>query len=172
MEADELEELCRREYPRLVGTLSLYCGDPATAEELAQEVLWRACRSSTQLQGMQAPGAWMHRVGINLAKSQFRRWAAERKAMARVAARTRTVVMDADSGDAVDIRRAVSGLPSRQREALVLRYYLDWPVEAVADALDVTPAAARQLVHRAMTALRAEFGPQLAKIREEVRNGT
>lgn len=37
-----LAEFCRREHPRLVGALSLYCGDSDVAEELAQEALIRA----------------------------------------------------------------------------------------------------------------------------------
>jgi predicted RNA polymerase sigma factor len=40
---DALVAFCRHEHPRLVGTLSLYCGDADLAEELAQEVLCR-CR--------------------------------------------------------------------------------------------------------------------------------
>ena len=37
-----LAELCRREHVRLVGLLSLYTGDRAVGEDLAQEVLLRA----------------------------------------------------------------------------------------------------------------------------------
>lgn len=40
---EDLAAFCEREYPRLVGTLSLYCGDVLLAEELAQEALARAC---------------------------------------------------------------------------------------------------------------------------------
>jgi DNA-directed RNA polymerase specialized sigma24 family protein len=39
---DGLVDFYRREYPRVVGALSLYCGDRFVAEELAHEALVRA----------------------------------------------------------------------------------------------------------------------------------
>lgn len=38
-----LAAFCHREYARLVGALTLYCGDGDVAQELAQEALVRAC---------------------------------------------------------------------------------------------------------------------------------
>jgi DNA-directed RNA polymerase specialized sigma24 family protein len=72
-EQEALDAFCRREYRRLVGALSLYCGDPSVAEEVAQEALYRACRRWSQVSQIQAPGAWVHRVAINIANSAYRR---------------------------------------------------------------------------------------------------
>jgi len=36
-----IDDFCRRVSPRLVGALTLQCGDRATAEELAQEAMAR-----------------------------------------------------------------------------------------------------------------------------------
>ncbi|MDP9225719.1 MAG: hypothetical protein M3P18_18135 [Actinomycetota bacterium] len=36
---ENLAIFCQAEYPRLVGMLSLYCGDSAVAEDLAQEAV-------------------------------------------------------------------------------------------------------------------------------------
>jgi RNA polymerase sigma-70 factor (ECF subfamily) len=38
----EFAAFCAEEHPRLVGALSLYCGDRAVAEELAQDALSRS----------------------------------------------------------------------------------------------------------------------------------
>lgn len=81
-----LAAFCRREYPRLVGALSLYCGDADVAEELAQEALIRAADRWPHVGQMDAPGAWVYRVGMNLCGSWFRRKRAERRANARVGA--------------------------------------------------------------------------------------
>ena len=75
-----LRDFCTAEYPRLLGTLTLYCNDRGVAEELAQEALARACVSWPKVRGMDAPGAWIHRVAMNLANSHFRRRGAERRA--------------------------------------------------------------------------------------------
>ena len=40
----DVATFCRREWPRLVGSLSLFTGDGDLAQELAQETLARVCR--------------------------------------------------------------------------------------------------------------------------------
>jgi DNA-directed RNA polymerase specialized sigma24 family protein len=69
----DLTEFCEAEWPRLVGSLSLYTGDADLAEELAQEAVARVCRHWRRVRTMDAPAAWLHRVARNLAHSHFRR---------------------------------------------------------------------------------------------------
>src|SRR5680860_1449248 len=79
----ELVAFCEREHPRLVGALSLYTNNTAVAEELAQEALVRVMDAWPRVRTMAAPGAWAHRVAMNLAASWFRRRSVERRALAR-----------------------------------------------------------------------------------------
>ncbi len=153
----DLTQFCQTQYPRLVGTLALYCGDRFVAEELAQETLARACAQWARVSHMTAPAGWTHRVAINLANSRFRRLAAERRAQDRAEARSHAADDPADLADAIAIRTAVSRLPVRQRTALVLRFYADLPVEQVADHLHTTAGAVHQLTHRALETLRSTF---------------
>ncbi|KRE42666.1 RNA polymerase sigma factor [Knoellia sp. Soil729] len=51
----------------------------------------------------------------------------------------------------------VDALPSRQREAVVLKYVADLDHRAVACALDTTPAMSRRLVSDALAALRVDL---------------
>lgn len=150
---DALDAFCRREHPRLVGALSLYCGDAAVAEEIAQEALVRVCRRWPEVAQMTAPGAWAHRVAINLANSAYRRRRAEREAQRRRA--VAASALDPDHATAVAVRQAVALLPRRQRAALVLRHYGGYPVREVAELLGVSEGAVKQLTHRALTTLRA-----------------
>jgi RNA polymerase sigma-70 factor (sigma-E family) len=157
---DALEVFCRREHPRLVGTLSLYCGDVAVAEEIAQEALYRACRRWPQVAEMAAPGAWVHRVAVNLANSAYRRRRLER----RVAAGPPAPVDpdDPDVAGALVVRQAVAVLPRRQRAALVLRHFGGYSVAETAELLGVSEGAVKQLTHRAITALRAALPAEAA----------
>jgi RNA polymerase sigma factor (sigma-70 family) len=155
--AADLAQFCQAQYPRLVGTLALYCGDRLVAEELAQETLARVCAQWARVGAMTAPAGWTHRVAMNLANSRFRRLAAERRAKDRAEARSHTVDDPADLADAVAIRAAVSALPARQKTALVLRYYADLPVEQVATHLRTSAGAVHQLTHRALETLRSTF---------------
>lgn len=152
---DALAAFCRQEHPRLVGALSLYCGDAALAEELAQEALYRVCRDWSRVSLMPAPGAWAHRVAINLANSAYRRRRAERRANRR-----HHDVSDGraagpgDPASSLAVRQAVAALPPRQRAAVVLRHLAGYSVAETAELLDVTEGAVKQLTHRAAVALR------------------
>lgn len=151
---------CRREYPRLVGALTLYCGDRHLAEDLAQEALARACRSWSRVGAMAAPGAWVHRVAINLAKRHIRRQHIGLAALRRHAAGAVPVHVDLDTEvtDALAVRAAVGKLPRRQRTALVLRYYSDLPVAEVAMAMGCAQGTVKALTHKAIRALRTRGG--------------
>lgn len=52
-----------------------------------------------------------------------------------------------------EVVRALRRLPQRQREVLVLRYYLDLPDDQVAADLGVSPSTVRSTRHRALAAL-------------------
>jgi len=49
--------------------------------------------------------------------------------------------------------QAVRRLPGRQREALVLRFYLDLPEQEIAQIMGVQPSTVRSATHRALKAL-------------------
>ena len=149
-----LVALCEREYPRLVGALSLYCGSDDLARELAQEVVARTCRAWAEVINMDAPGAWMHRVGINLANS------ASRRASARLRASHRSepavdIHHDVDVATAVAFRAALQLLPTPQRSVLVLRYYLDLSVREVAIVMGRPEGTVKTLTKRAIATLRS-----------------
>lgn len=153
---DAMVAFCERTYPRLVGALALHCGDPLMAEELAQEALLRACRRWSHVSGLESPGGWAYRVGVNLANSTFRR----RRIRAQVEQRLRTEHRshrDPDAGTAVAVRESLSELTDKQRQAVVLRFYLGHTAVEAAELMGSTPGAVRTLTHRALRVLRDEF---------------
>lgn len=155
---EELAVFCTREHPRLVGALALYCGDRAIAEELAEEAIVRVCEHWEEVRRMRAPGAWVHRVAMNLANSHFRRRRAERRALRRAAGGETDHHRDPDAGDAVALHRALRLLPPKERAAVVLRYYLDLPSSEAADLVGSTPGAVRVATHRGLNRLRELLG--------------
>jgi DNA-directed RNA polymerase specialized sigma24 family protein len=62
--------------------------------------------------------------------------------------------------DATDLRRAVHALPTRQRLALFLFYYLDLPLDEVATILGLNAVPAKSLLARAIRNLRAVMIPE------------
>ena len=155
-----LNDLCCAEWPRLVGSLSLYMADPDVAEEIAQEALARLCASWSKVRGMDSPSGWLHRVALNIANDRFRRLRAERGARARLA-RPPDATAANDRAEAVAIRAAVATLPRRQKTALLFRYFLDLSVEDTATLMDCPANTAKSLTRRALTNLQGVPGLSL-----------
>jgi len=123
--------------PRLVGSLTLYCGDRQAAEDLAQEALVRAWMKWRKVGRMNSPEAWTYRTAFNLASSWGRRGQAERRAVGRLADRAASDASapSDDPTDVIAVADAVVSLAPRQRTAIICRYYLGLGVdEEVADA--------------------------------------
>jgi RNA polymerase sigma factor (sigma-70 family) len=55
------------------------------------------------------------------------------------------------------VARAVAGLPQRQRECLVLRYWLDLSEREIADTLEVSVGSVKTHVHRALASVASQF---------------
>ena len=151
-----LAAFCAREHRRVVGTLTLHCGDPHVAAELAQEALARVCGDWGRISAMAAPGAYLHRIAI-LASSHYRRRKAERAAVLRYGSR-QVEETGSDPAGAVAVRKAVAALPLRQRTALVLRYYSDLSVQETADAMGCATGTVTSLTSQALASLRDGAG--------------
>jgi len=148
---------CRREHPRLVAALDLMCGSFAVAEDLAQEALARVCKDWERIRGLPAPGAYAHRIALNLAFSSYRRRAAERRAQARLAAQPRAAVED-DPTTSVAVRAALQSLRPEQRAVLVSRYFLDHSLDETAALLQMPVGTVKTHAHRGLAALRDALG--------------
>lgn len=114
---------------------------------------------------MDAPQAWLHRVALNLAYSHYRRRRAERAALIRVGSRP-VHNDDSDTTSALAVRRAVAGLPKRQRTVLVLRFYSDLSVAQTAEAMHCAPGTVKSLTNRAITALRHDVADCGTRVRQ------
>jgi len=148
----QLEALVSRERPRLVSMLTLYCGDGETAEDLLQEAIIRLLTSRGRGTAVRDPAGWLYRVAVNLANSWLRRRQIERRHrdLSMSVAHSRH---DPDLADAVTVRRAVAGLPRRQREALIYRYFLDLTVSATAERMWCAEGTVRALCSQAIDSL-------------------
>jgi RNA polymerase sigma factor (sigma-70 family) len=152
-EPEDVSVFCHREWPRLVGSLSLFTGDADLAQELAQETLARVCRDWRKVSSLDAPGAWAHRVALNLARSHFRHRAVARRHDRRLAAAP--PFDEPDSATVIAVRVAVARLPPRQRTALVLRYFADLSVAETAETMRCPEGTVKTLTRQAILALRS-----------------
>ena len=150
---EELERFCADAYPKLVGALAHHFGDRWLAEELAQEALVRVCDHWARVRTLSSPVGWAFRVGANLGRSRMRRRAAERRARQRHGP-ARSVHSDADATDRLAVQHALAQLTPAQREAIVLRYFLELTAEEAGQVTGSSAGAVRGLTFRAMRVLR------------------
>ena len=152
--AAEFEDFAAREYPRLVAALTLLVDDRGIAEELAQDALVRAYERWGRVREMAAPGPWVHRVAVNGGVSWLRRRSAERRALRRDGG---VRAEPPEHTEVLTVRRAVSRLPRRQRQAVVYRYYFGYSTAEAAELMGIRPGSLKSAVTRAFATLRAEL---------------
>ena len=93
------------------------------------------------------PGPYLRRSVVNGVKSHHRRRDVERRYQAEAPS-------PALNPEIEEVWSHVSSLPARQRQALVLRFYLDFTVEQVAEELDCPVGTAKSLIHRGVAGMR------------------
>ncbi|HEX6262251.1 MAG TPA: sigma-70 family RNA polymerase sigma factor [Actinomycetota bacterium] len=150
MSETEIRAFLKEEYPRVVAAIALVGGSRVAAEDAVQEALARAWERTERGESIETLAAWVTTVAMNLSRSRWRRAMAERRAWARLAA-VRSDERPAE--DVVDLERALRGLSRRQREVVVLRYYLGEDVAGMARILRVSEGTVKTTLHRARKAL-------------------
>lgn len=142
----QFEAFYREEYPSVVALSYVLSGSRPAAEDLAQEAFLRAHWEWERVGRMEAPGAWVRRVVVNLGRSRFRRLRSEAAARARLTTAPTTLVAPDSEYDAfwAEVRR----LPSRQAQAIALRYVDDLSVSEIADVLEVAEGTVKALLHQ------------------------
>lgn len=143
------------EYPRLVRALRLVTGDGDRARDAVDEACARAWERLARGRPIDVLGAWIRVVAFNVARDKLRKRRSERLARDRLA--RRPADGDGELGTEVsrvmDVRMALARLPRRQREVVVLFYFLDHPVETIALDLGIPSGTVKSALHRARLAL-------------------
>lgn len=154
---DAVERLYAAHWRRLVRLSVLLVHDAGTAEEVVQDSFvamhgrWRRLRDPDKAL------AYLRQSVVNRSRSALR----HRGVVDRYAARQRPLdpLPGADESALVRARResvleALAALPTRQREVLVLRHYLDLSEADIAATLEISRGAVKSHASRGSAALR------------------
>lgn len=139
------------EHRRLVNVLAVVAGDVEVARDVADEACARCLERWDGARRPADPSAWTYRVAVNLLRRRWRRHRHER-ALAATLGPPATVELPAP---AVELWRAVAGLPERARLAVVLRYVGGLTEPEVARAMGVAPGTVAATLARARRQLAA-----------------
>ena len=129
-------------------------GDLESAEDVVQEAFCGLYRQWGRLRDADRATFYLRTSVLNGCRSALRRRILRRRVLpdqppAVVSAEA--VVLSGEERE--EVFRAVGRLPHRQREALVLRFYLDLPDEEIARLMNIRPGTVRSTIHRALAAL-------------------
>lgn len=128
----------------MVAAVTFVVGSRANAEDAVQDALRRGWERSEAGEGFDSPTAWIAVVAMNLARSGERRKMAERRAFERMVLPQPKVLSD----DTIEVASAVRKLPTRQRQVLVLHYWLDLPVQEIAQRLRISEGTVKNALFR------------------------
>jgi len=153
-DAEAFGALVERHQRLVVGVALARCGDPALAEDIAQEAFVTAWRDLDRLRDGERVGPWVAGIARNLAASAVRTQA-RRNAPIEVASLVPSPEDEAlEREDRELLARALADVPETHREVLV-RYYLGGDsVAAIATALGVREDLVKQRLSRGRRALR------------------
>jgi RNA polymerase sigma-70 factor (sigma-E family) len=152
--------LFRAHHLELVRLALLMVGDQATAEDVVQDAFERLHRGWRGLRQPSSGLAYVRSSVLNGCRSVHRRAAVARKHVPELAGSANATSPDAASAadDRGEMAAALRRLPRRQREVLVLRYYLDLDVAEIAGTLRISPSAVRATTTRGLAALARALG--------------
>jgi RNA polymerase sigma factor (sigma-70 family) len=127
-------------------------GDQALAEDMVAEAFARAWTSWRKVSQYTAPQGWVVRTALNAGVS----WWRPRRRESPLA--EYDVAAAADQGEGLDpaIIAALWRLPTRQRQVIALRVFLDLDTRSTAETLGIAPGTVMAHLSRATAALRQD----------------
>jgi len=147
------EDFYAAEFDRVFRSAYALSRDPHTASEATQEAFSRAFARWTRLRRKDWAGAWVTTTALNLVRRHIRD-------ASRTPPQVSPDTSESETVASVDLLRALSTLPWRQRQAATLFYVADLPVVAVAEAMGLSQGAVKSHLSRARQQLRSALGEQ------------
>lgn len=142
-------------------------GEPQAVDEVLQDVSMAAVRQQAPISDPTKVGPWLYQLAVRQSLMYRRKQGRRRKLINRYAERDRPTEADTRQADPLSwllgeerrgqVRAAMTRLPSRDAEILMLKYTEDWSYKALAEHLGVTESAVETRLHRARQRLRTEL---------------
>jgi len=159
--AAAFDAFVRQHLDQTYRTAALILRDPTAAEDAAHDALVRAWQRWPTLKDPSRFDAWFGRILANACLDRLRR--EKRRPVVDISDHIAAVRGSDDLArtvadrDALD--RAFTRLTPEHRIVVVLRYYLDLPVDAIAERTGVPTGTVKSRLHHALRGLGVALGP-------------
>jgi RNA polymerase sigma factor (sigma-70 family) len=151
---EELVGLYSAEHIGLVRAAFLVCGSVSAAEDAVHDAL---ARVAPRWDGVANGRSYLYVAAVNAARDSARRDERSRRLLSHRRATDASADFAGVSAESMALRSALLRLPLNQRAAIVLRYFLDWDDNEIAEQFEVRPATVRSWVHRGIGRLRKDL---------------
>lgn len=142
---------------RLVGLAALLVDDRETAEDVVQDAFAGLHRRWHLLRDPDAAVTYLNQAVVNGGRDGLRRRQRTTGVVRALADPPRTICSAEESAlvhdESDQLRHALRGLPSRQRQVTVLRYYLGQSEAEIAETLTISRGSVKKHASRALSAL-------------------
>jgi RNA polymerase sigma-70 factor (sigma-E family) len=129
-------------------------GDRSAAEDVVQDSFFGLYRRWGSLADPAKAQSYLRSAVLNGCRSALRRASrAQRHEYHDEQFGVSAEVMLLASEDRRSVMKALRGLPHRQREVLVLRYYLDLPDAEISQVMGIKESSVRSAAHRGLAAI-------------------
>lgn len=151
--------LFRQEGAALVRMARMFTDDRNAAEDLVQEAFIRLHRSAHRLRDPAKAAPYLRSIVLNLARDHNRRGLMSLRHQGTLARReieaTEFEDRIVDAADQRWIVEALRDLAPRQRDCLVLRFYLELSEREIAETMGISPNSVKTHCRRGLAALQA-----------------
>jgi len=161
------EDLVERTYAQIYAALVRLTGDADLAADLTQETYRKAWQALARFDRRSQVGTWLYRIAYNTFLNHVRR----PQRLQPLDERRMGAVRDCRPGDedrlerrevAARLRRAVLGLPEELRFTVTARFWGELRVAEIARLEEVTGAAIRKRLRKAVAYLQTVLGEEAA----------
>jgi len=159
----EFSALVREHQSMVYGIALHFLHDPASAEEVAQDVFLQLYRHRDGLEGPGHVTAWLRRVACNRSID----YARSRRSQASVSLEEIGEPAGASAPDdpllREKLRKLILSLPDKARMVMILRYQEDLDPEEIARELEMPVRTVKSHLQRSLALLREKFGRALGE---------
>ena len=157
---EALAEIVKRHQDRILALAYRFLNDWTKAEDVAQEAFLRIHRSAVNYKPQANFSTWLYRIVVNLCLDERRR---QTKLPLSIEEAGCDIAVDSDFDSAERnetielVQKAISGLPERQRLAVILHRYENLSYDQICEVTKWTKSAVESLLVRAYANLREKL---------------